>query len=115
MKPIAALLFLLSSAPIAHADANDETFINTLTLNQLGCTVDSFLTCSHGEASLIDLGKDICDKMRSDNMSESTAVATLMRAAAKQNTLPLTETKATVFVRAAESSYCPDVAKGTTK
>jgi hypothetical protein len=63
-----------SAAPDAHADPNDEQFLNTLTLHELGCTQISFLNCGpSGEQSLIDLGKDICATMRSHHMSEATA------------------------------------------
>jgi hypothetical protein len=113
VKSIAiALAALVLGTGVAHADAADNQFLNTLTVNELGCTGVSFLNCGpKGEQSLIDLGKDICDTMRSHNMNEATAVATLMRAVAMEGPkkMPMTETKATVFVQAAEAAYCPDL------
>jgi hypothetical protein len=68
----AALITALGTAAPAAADPNDEQFLNTLTLNELGCTQISFLNCGPGgEQSLIDLGKDICAHMRSQNIKRA--------------------------------------------
>jgi Protein of unknown function (DUF732) len=116
VAPLAVTLALgtavLWAAPLAHADPNDEQFLNTLTLHEMGCTQVSFLNCGpSGEQSLIDLGKDICATMRSHQMSEATGAATLMRAVAKEgpDKFPFTDDMATVFVEAAETAYCPDL------
>jgi Protein of unknown function (DUF732) len=77
---VPSLTAVVWAPPLAHADPNDEQFLNTLTLHEMGCTQISFLNCGpSGEQSLIDLGKDICATMRSHHMSEANAVATLMR------------------------------------
>jgi len=112
---IALLVGVFAPPAVAHADANDEQFLNTLTLHEMGCTQASFMNCgTEGEQSLIDIGKEICATMRSHHMSEANAVATLMRAVAKEgpNKFPFTDTMATVFVQAAETAYCPDLRGG---
>ena len=88
----------------------DEKFINTLTLDNLGCEQFSFVNCgSQGERALVDFGKDICQKMTEKNISESQSIAVLMRAASAggPDKFGLTEDQATDFVQAAEDAYCP--------
>lgn len=115
---LCAAAVLLASAPItpapaARADTNDEQFINTLTLHEMGCTRVSFLNCgSGGEQDLIDIGKEICAARRKTHWSESDAIAQLMRVAAKAggaDAFPFTQSMATTFVQAAETAYCPDL------
>ncbi len=73
----------------------------------MGCGPD-------GEDGLISFGKDICAGRRKARWDEATTIAEIMRLAAKSQqghsiVLPLTEEKATVLVRAAETAYCPDL------
>lgn len=107
------VLGALWCAPAAWGDSGDVQFLNTLTLNELGCAQPSFMSCSDGEQGLIDLGKDVCSLARSHDMDRDAAVATFMRAAARSAPgLPLTRSKAGVFVDASERAYCPDLMEG---
>jgi hypothetical protein len=104
-----------TASPTAAHTAADEQFLNTVTLNQMGCAEPTFIGCgADGEDGLIDFGKDICRDRRKAHWSESTTVAELMRTAAKVQQgkalqMPITEEKATMFVQAAETAYCPDL------
>jgi hypothetical protein len=112
----AVLITALGTAAPAAADANDEQFLDTLTLHEMGCTQVSFLDCGpSGEQSLIELGKEICTDMQRAHWNETTAIATMMRVAAKEgpDKFPFTKSMATVFVRAAETAYCPQLKSDT--
>jgi hypothetical protein len=53
----AALIAALGTAAPAAADANDEQFLNTLTLHEMGCTPISFMDCGpRGEQGLTTRG-----------------------------------------------------------
>jgi hypothetical protein len=97
---IAAIAALgLATAP-AHADANDDSYIQQLNAAELGCGQGPF-TCVNGDSDMIAVGHSVCRLMRGGN-SQLSVMRELVRVKPG-----LTPEKAGTLLGIAKTNYCP--------
>jgi hypothetical protein len=90
----------LAVAGSAHADANDQQYLNVLNANGLGCA-QALFQCPQGDDSMIGIGHAICRQLHGGN-SERAIGAQIVRS--RPGVQP---DQAARLVIAAEAAYCP--------
>ena len=83
----------------AHADGNDQQFLDLLKANSLACG-QSVFDCPQGDASMIAVGHQICTQLKANSKR---SIASLLA----QNKPGLQPQQAVVLVMASETAYCP--------
>jgi hypothetical protein len=89
----------LAVAAPAHAEGNDQQFLDLLKANNLACGQTAF-ECPEGDASMIAVGHQICTQLKANSRR---SIASLIA----KNRPGIQPQQAITLVVAAETAYCP--------
>ena len=90
---------MLGVAAPAHAEGNDQQFLDLLKANNLACGQTVF-DCPEGDASMIAVGHQICTQLKANSKR---SIASLIA----KNRPGIQPQQAITLVVAAETAYCP--------
>ena len=104
MRGIIIVLFALVVAAPAHADSNDNLYIDTLTTAGVGC--NHGFDCDNGNQTMVQIGHAICKEL-DDGRAAVSVEAQIMRSKPGFGS-----DQAAALVGAAEQFYCPSAGLG---
>ena len=90
---------MFAVAAPAHAEGNDQQFLDLLKANNLACGQSAF-DCPQGDASMIAVGHQICTQLKANSKR---SIASLIA----KNRPGIQPQQAITLVVAAETAYCP--------
>ena len=96
---VACSSVMFAVAAPAHAEGNDQQFLDLLKANNLACGQTVF-DCPEGDASMIAVGHQICTQLKANSKR---SIASLIA----KNRPGIQPQQAITLVVAAETAYCP--------